>query len=216
MTFSLPLQLRGARDNTAKQDKSSCKGPIDHSFGDGVMSSEDRFIYCPYPHDQLREMEAKLAALENKLKASEEKIEELKMKWKSKVAFTVAADQGGNYGPFDADTTLRYSKKITNNGDAFNMSTGVFTAPVDGVYYFIFFFRAEGKHPSGLILCKNDNPIIKSDDTQASYDPADTGGNAVVLELEKGDEVHMRLPKGNHVWAAERHTTFSGFLVHQM
>lgn len=43
---------------------------------------------------------------------------------KSRVAFTVAADQGGNYGPFDADTTLRYSKKITNNGDAFNMSTG--------------------------------------------------------------------------------------------
>lgn len=86
MTFFLPLQLRGARDNTAKQDKSSCKDPIDHSFRDGVMTSEDRFIYCPYPHDQLQEMEAKLAALEKKLKASEEKIEELKMKCKMKLS----------------------------------------------------------------------------------------------------------------------------------
>ncbi|XP_018543246.1 complement C1q-like protein 2 [Lates calcarifer] len=165
--------------------------------------------------DQLRQMEVKLATLETKLKASEEKIEDQKTKEKPKVAFSVAADEGGNYGPFDADKTMRYNKKITNIGDAYNISTGVFEAPVDGVYYFIFFFRAEGKHPSGLILCKNDNPVIMSDDGQASYDPADTGGNATVLELKKGDEVHMRLPKGNHVWASERHTTFSGFLVSQ-
>ncbi|XP_030286071.1 complement C1q tumor necrosis factor-related protein 3-like [Sparus aurata] len=131
---------------------------------------------------------------------------------KTKVAFSALLEKGGEHGPFNTDVTLAYNKVLTNIGDAYNSSTGVFTAPVAGVYYFTFFYHAGLEHASKLMLFKNSEMIVMTSDQKSRSDPVDTGGNAVVLQLQQADKVYVRMPINNHVWAAD-HTTFSGFLL---
>uniref|UniRef100_A0A671VX85 Complement C1q-like protein 4 n=1 Tax=Sparus aurata TaxID=8175 RepID=A0A671VX85_SPAAU len=132
---------------------------------------------------------------------------------KTKVAFSASMNKGGAYGPFNTDVTLGYNKVYTNIGDAYNSSTGVFTAPVAAVYHFTFFYHAGGHHASKLELFKNSQMIARSSDHQTGSDTADNGGNAVVLQLQQGDRVYVRMPASHHVWAADNSTSFSGFLL---
>ncbi|XP_056225961.1 complement C1q tumor necrosis factor-related protein 3-like [Seriola aureovittata] len=129
------------------------------------------------------------------------------------VVFSVKAEEGGAYGPFNSDRNMMYNTVITNIGDAYDVATGVFTAPTAGVYYFTFFYHAGGHHVARLILHKNKEPVVMTSDHESGSDTADNGGNAVFLKLEKGDKVCVHLPAGCHVWASAGHTTFSGFRV---
>uniref|UniRef100_A0A671VUX3 Complement C1q-like protein 4 n=1 Tax=Sparus aurata TaxID=8175 RepID=A0A671VUX3_SPAAU len=149
-------------------------------------------------------MAEQLIALENRLKELE--------KGKTEVAFGTMLEKGGVHGPFKTDVTLAYNKVLTNIGGAYDSSTGVFTAPVAGVYYFTFFYHAGLEHASKLMLFKNSEMIVMTSDQKSRSDPVDTGGNAVVLQLQQADKVYVRMPINNHVWAAD-HTTFSGFLL---
>ncbi|KAF3697714.1 Collagen alpha-1(X) chain Precursor [Channa argus] len=135
---------------------------------------------------------------------------------KKMVAFTAAINTCGAHGPFNIDTTVIFNSVITNIGEAYNQSTGIFVAPVAGVYYFIFFYHAGGEHASRLSLYKNGNLMVESSDHKTNADGADNGGNAVLLQLNKGDQVYVRLAANYHIWATSAITTFSGFLVSPM
>ncbi|XP_073330702.1 complement C1q-like protein 4 isoform X2 [Pagrus major] len=128
---------------------------------------------------------------------------------KTKVAFSAVLEKGGAYGPFNTDKTLVYNKVFTNIGDAYSSCTGIFTAPVAGVYHFTLFYHAGGNQQSILWLYKNSEMIVRTSDHKSAS--ADNGGNAVVLQLQKGDQVYVRMEANCHVWAAENNTTFSGF-----
>ncbi|XP_049923782.1 complement C1q-like protein 2 [Epinephelus moara] len=158
----------------------------------------------------------KLGAVETRLKDSETQIQELKSKEKTVVVFS-AATGGENtaIGPFDKDTTLVFRTVITNIGNGYNQFTGIFAAPVKGVYYFTFYHHAGGSHIVSLNLIKNNNPVVQTFDHRSSGDTADNGGNAVFLQLQQGDQVYVRLDTNTHVWGNDLVTTFSGFLVNQ-
>uniref|UniRef100_A0A8C9WZM1 Collagen alpha-2(VIII) chain-like n=1 Tax=Sander lucioperca TaxID=283035 RepID=A0A8C9WZM1_SANLU len=162
---------------------------------------------------RLAASETKLAASETRLAASETQIQELKNKERTKVIFSTAAGGVSDIGPFNTDTTLIYRRVITNIGGAYSPSTGIFTAPVAGVYYFTMFYHAGGAHYSGLNLIKNNEDIVKTSDHPSSSDPSDNGGNAAFLQLQPGDTVFVRLATNNFIWGTDYHTTFSGFLV---
>ncbi|KAM9335373.1 complement C1q-like protein 4 [Symphorus nematophorus] len=129
------------------------------------------------------------------------------------VVFSALAEYGGAHGPFNTDKTLIYNTVVTNIGDAYNQSTGVFAAPVTGVYYFTFFYHAGGHQATQLKLMKNSEFIVRTSDHRSGSDTADNGGNAAFLELQEGDQVYVRMTASSHVWAAEHSTSFSGFLV---
>ncbi|XP_028261674.1 C1q-related factor-like [Parambassis ranga] len=159
-------------------------------------------------------MKEKLAATETRLMDSENQILALKNQFTTKVAFTAKTATGGVIGPFNTDTTLVYGAVITNEGNAYNQHTGIFTAPVEGTYYFTFFYHASGLHHwARLFLIKNSEIIVEAADHPSVSDTADNGGNAAFLRLQRGDQVFVRMTANAHVWGSDTTTTFSGSLL---
>ncbi|XP_041646492.1 complement C1q-like protein 4 [Cheilinus undulatus] len=166
---------------------------------------------------KLQESDSRLQESESRLQESEKLCLELKSKEQIKVIFSAAIGGDGRHiGPFDTDTVLIYKTAITNIGNAYNTATGVFTAPVSGVYYFNLFYHAGGEHGVFLILYKNSQMIVSTAGLRTDNDPSDNGGNAVFLQLQPGDQVFVKMRANNYVWGNNYMTTFSGFLVTQM
>nr|XP_020504479.1 caprin-2-like [Labrus bergylta] len=166
---------------------------------------------------KLQNSETKLQNSETRLQNSESQILELKNKERTKVIFSTAVGEGSKHiGPFTTDTTLIYKTVFTNIGNGYNAATGIFTAPVAGVYYFTIFFHAGKEHKASLHLYKNSDAKLSTHDHATETDFADNGGNAGYLHLQQGDQVYVRLFKNSHVWGNGGYTTFSGSLVTQM
>ncbi|XP_074480749.1 cerebellin-2-like [Sebastes fasciatus] len=166
---------------------------------------------------RLTDSETRLADSETRLRDSETKVLELRSKESTKVIFSAATGGGDKgIGPFNTSTILIYRTVISNIGNAYSPSTGIFVAPVAGVYYFTIFYCAVGTHPGNLNLFKSNKPIVAAFDPKSSSDQDDNGGNAVFLQLQQGDQVYVRMAANAWVWGSDYHTTFSGFLVTQM
>uniref|UniRef100_A0A3Q3XDY7 C1q domain-containing protein n=1 Tax=Mola mola TaxID=94237 RepID=A0A3Q3XDY7_MOLML len=155
--------------------------------------------------------------LEVRLRAREQQLEDLRSEHSGdselKVAFSAGLTDSGPVGPFDEETTLIFSKTITNVGRAYNQSAGVFTAPVRGLYFFSFTAADYLKGYMGVYLYRNNQPII------FNLGLNDHGGytsvsNSVALQLEEGDGVRLGLPASYRLYDDSRNfTVFSGFLV---
>uniref|UniRef100_A0A3B5R6Y6 Cerebellin-1-like n=1 Tax=Xiphophorus maculatus TaxID=8083 RepID=A0A3B5R6Y6_XIPMA len=158
-------------------------------------------------------MKAKLETVETKLK---EKSEVLELKKKGKVSFSAATGGSGSIGPFNTDTIIIYRKLIINVGNAYNQHTGIFVAPVPGIYYFTFFYHAGGSQIVSLALMKNSETVVTTSDHQTSHDGADNGGNAALLQLQQGDQVYVQLVENTHIWGGSHGITFSGYLLHKV
>ncbi|XP_067093743.1 complement C1q-like protein 2 isoform X2 [Osmerus mordax] len=169
---------------------------------------------------QVEEMRRDNAALEARLNLSEHHVEELKAEneGRPKVAFYTALTNSGHVGPFNTETPLVYSKVFTNIGNAYSPVTGVFTAPVRGVYYIRFtaLGYSSPRTVAGVTMFKNDLQImhngVYNTDGQHKFVV-----NAVTVELEQGDKIMMRLPSGYGLYDdISNYTTFSGFLLFPM
>ncbi|XP_036375404.1 complement C1q-like protein 2 [Megalops cyprinoides] len=193
-----------------------------------LKASENQVAHLKTENEALREMvteqrselgatKTELGTVEARLKTSESQVEELRREIadRPKVAFSAVLTDAGNVGPFNTDVTLVYAKVITNIGNHYSPATGIFTAPVRGVYYFRFTAFGFGSHLRiGSMLYKNGQRIVYVSDSQGSGEQDDYSSNAAVLQLEVGDQVYMRLPSNNKVYDDTfNHCTFSGFLL---
>ncbi|KAK7168506.1 hypothetical protein R3I93_004730 [Phoxinus phoxinus] len=196
---------------------------------------ENKQVTCPLNIciDLLKELGAlkeKLKATETQLKAldsqqelmsrlanSEAKIEEIKMEnqGRPKVAFSASLGSNGFYGPVNTDSTLVYKRVFINVGDAYNQATGIFTAPVQGVYYFSFFYHCGTDHATGLILYRNGMRQAYTHHNKSNNSP-ENGGNGLTLLLDKWDQIYIVLEKSKWIWDVSNVTVFSGFLIDAM
>uniref|UniRef100_A0A3B4T7Q2 Complement C1q-like protein 2 n=1 Tax=Seriola dumerili TaxID=41447 RepID=A0A3B4T7Q2_SERDU len=133
------------------------------------------------------------------------------------IAFSVSlANFGEIYRGPCTDKTLVFKRILSNTGNAYDQNTGIFTAPVNGLYYFSFSSYGYNTHVVGAILMKNAVRQISTYD-DPSIDGSDSSSNAVVLQLAAGDTVHMELWDNGRVFDnLNGHTTFSGFLLFPM
>ncbi|XP_053180637.1 complement C1q-like protein 2 isoform X6 [Scomber japonicus] len=166
--------------------------------------------------DRLTASESNNAVLETRMNTSENEVEELKRQNadRPKVAFSLGLTDAGRIGPFNTDITLKFSKVFTNFGQAYSPTTGLFTAPVRGVYYFSFNIMDQRKNVwTGVYLYHNDKRLLLNDDYNDEH-ANNRISNSLALQLEKGDLVYMVLPAHRSVFDdANDHTTFNGFLL---
>ncbi|XP_042574584.1 cerebellin-2-like [Cyprinus carpio] len=164
----------------------------------------------------------KIKTMEEKLNALNDEVRELRSKneERAKVAFSasLSASPGIKYfGPHEKAITLVYEYVLTNIGNAYDTNTGIFTAPVKGVYFFNFVVFNPHDIATGVRLLKNGNFVVAASDNPPKQDTEDTTCNSVSLILEQGDQIHLQLIENRRIYTdGLRRNTFSGHLLFTM
>ncbi|KAL1276372.1 hypothetical protein QQF64_035995 [Cirrhinus molitorella] len=144
-------------------------------------------------------------------------VEQLRKENKDRqIAFSASLMQSGHghTGPFTTDITLTYRNVFTNIGNAYNPITGIFTAPLKGAYMFRISIYSFGglSSPSTVSIIKNGEHMVVAHGQQPEN--FINSSNGVVLILEVGDVVYVRLWSGRRIFDNEnKHNTFSGYLL---
>ncbi|XP_062616060.1 uncharacterized protein LOC134277765 [Saccostrea cucullata] len=110
--------------------------------------------------------------------------------------------------------TLVFPRAITNEGNGYNPSNGIFTAPTAGMYVFFVNVQSYGTQHIYVDIVLNGSTKVRAMAYSYSGNPDyyDAGPNLVVLTVQKGDAVWVRHQSGNGYNGAPI-ATFSGFLL---
>ncbi|XP_063045277.1 complement C1q-like protein 4 [Engraulis encrasicolus] len=160
--------------------------------------------------------EAELAVLKTRLAATETQVEHLEKEIKEapKVAFSAALTNSWFIESGDNDLNLVFSRVITNVGESYSSTSGFFTAPVRGVYYFRFTVMDKlSSRYMDIRMHKNGQQLmwLYEYDTDGHETYLSSG---LTLQLEEGDVVNMVLPAGRRLYdSINNHSIFSGFLL---
>ncbi|XP_063054060.1 complement C1q-like protein 2 [Engraulis encrasicolus] len=179
----------------------------------GLLAESRAELRCA--KSKLEDMETRLTASEDRAEGLENTVEELRRTQAERVSFSASllVSAHGHTGPINPPPILVYKHVITNIGNRYNPNTGIFTAPVKGVYNFLAFVHGGGAgHGTGVVLHKNGDPIVSAYAHQRSLSV--NSSNGVSLLLEVGDVVYVKLFRS--AWAfdsSDHHTTFSGYLL---
>nr|QBA18401.1 type 2 C1q domain-containing protein 12 [Littorina littorea] len=155
-------------------------------------------------------------------KAEGKKLNEMTPEWhrfKRQMAMAVGfyADFGSKpYGDVNIATgaTLKFNRVLTNAGNDYNRYTGIFTAPVSGLYSFHLHYMG-GKNNGGTELAIRKGTTILATAYAAgnNKDAQDQGSCTAVAQLVRGDQISVKFYYGiSEVWGSPL-TSFSGFLV---
>ncbi|XP_052004799.1 complement C1q-like protein 2 [Xyrauchen texanus] len=128
-----------------------------------------------------------------------------------KIAFYV-----GLKNPHEGYEVLRFDDVVTNAGNHYDPTTGKFTCQVSGIYYFTYHVLMRGGDGTSMWadLCKNGQVRASAiaQDADQNYDYA---SNSVVLHLDSGDEIYVKLDGGKaHGGNNNKYSTFSGFILY--
>ncbi|KAM6995247.1 complement C1q tumor necrosis factor-related protein 4-like [Tautogolabrus adspersus] len=160
----------------------------------------------------MEEMKAERREMIGRLEASEKELREVKET--PKVAFAASLGGDGLVKTTTGNKDLIYRDVLTNVGGAYNAETGVFKAPIRGVYYIRFTCNGPTDFPRSAVLYKNNFQIQLIAHEQVSGAGSDTASNGATLLLEKGDTLKMVLWQNTQIWDnSNHHSTFSGFLL---
>ncbi|KAL1276510.1 hypothetical protein QQF64_036133 [Cirrhinus molitorella] len=132
------------------------------------------------------------------------------------IAFSASLMQSnsGYIGPFTTEITLIYRNVFTNIGNAYNPITGIFTAPLKGVYMFriSLYYHGSQSTSSAVAIIRNGQLAVMAHAHQAGF--VVNSSNGVVLLLEVGDVVYVRFLANHRIYDNNNnHNTFSGHLL---
>ncbi|TFK07653.1 pendrin [Platysternon megacephalum] len=122
----------------------------------------------------------------------------------------------GLKSPHEGYEVLKFDDVVTNLGNHYEPATGKFSCQVRGIYFFTYHILMRGGDGTSMWadLCKNGQVRASAiaQDADQNYDYA---SNSVVLHLDSGDEVYVKLDGGKaHGGNNNKYSTFSGFLLY--
>ncbi|XP_061568045.1 complement C1q-like protein 3 [Cololabis saira] len=202
----------------------------------GAVENNDKLNACPgsagcrdtdiYPisvkvgalEEKMSNMAEKITFLESRLQNAEKQVLELQsLGGTPQVAFSATLrDTGsGDTGPFTTAIPLQYKKVFSNAGNSYNPSTGIFTAMVDGMYFFRFsMFNNLRSTPNSVVCLKKNSELLTSVWDTSGSDGNDMGSNAAVVPLNVGDQVYVELQANRIIYDDGMHyNSFTGFLL---
>ncbi|NWH43126.1 C1QL4 protein, partial [Fregata magnificens] len=132
--------------------------------------------------------------------------------------------------PHEGYEVLRFDDVVTNVGNYYEPSSGKFTCPLPGIYFFTYHVLMRGgdgtsmwadlmktRPGDGMLGGVPDGraPQVRASaiaqDADQNYDYA---SNSVILHLDAGDEVFIKLDGGKaHGGNNNKYSTFSGFII---
>ncbi|XP_060559294.1 heavy metal-binding protein HIP-like [Ruditapes philippinarum] len=134
------------------------------------------------------------------------------------VAFTMTTPKVGA-----TSGSMSFTTVVTNEGNGFDTSTGKFTCPVSGLYFFslhIIKKRASVDYAGCYIYLNGSSKVRAYIDPQDGANGADIGSygvsTSVYLKLKVGDVVTLENCSGTIPSAVEPWTSFSGYLERQV
>uniref|UniRef100_A0A8C1LFV3 C1q domain-containing protein n=1 Tax=Cyprinus carpio TaxID=7962 RepID=A0A8C1LFV3_CYPCA len=209
-----PPQTDTLRDEASTNSQQDCH----LSFSDIHAALRELTATVTEQKANIRALETRLRNAENTAEQQAVILKELNKKNDDReIAFSAALFQpgkGATVGPFTTEITLTYRNVFTNIGNAYNPTTGIFTAPLKGANMFNFsvYGHWNPSNPSTVSIVKNGEKVVVAHGHQDQY--AVNSSKGVVLILEVGDVVYVRLWSGRKIYDNEHnHITFSGYLL---
>lgn len=108
--------------------------------------------------------------------------------------------------------TLVFPLVITNVGNGYNPSSGIFTAPKAGEYVFFLNVQSYSSQSIFADIVLNGVPKVRTL-AYGSSGNFDSGPNLALLTLQKQDRVWVKYYKGQGYYNEGPLTTFSGFII---
>ncbi|CAB1345456.1 unnamed protein product, partial [Coregonus sp. 'balchen'] len=174
----------------------------------------------PTIHTVMRElgaMEERLGATVRSLEGMRNRLEASERPNRPQVAFSATLGISGTIGPVSNEITLVFRRVLSNIGNAYNPTTGIFTAPVRGLYHFTFTAFDWGWSTTGASLCHNGQRMVSVYDEKEGGS-SESSSNSATFLLQVGEQVYVALwsdgrrisDNGNH------YSSFNGFLLFPM
>ncbi|XP_038609218.1 complement C1q-like protein 4 [Tachyglossus aculeatus] len=118
--------------------------------------------------------------------------------------------------PHEGYEVLRFDDVVTNVGNAYEAASGKFSCPLPGVYFFAYHVLMRGGDGTSMWADLMKNGQVRASaiaqDADQNYDYA---SNSVILHLDVGDEVFIKLDGGKvHGGNTNKYSTFSGFIIY--
>ncbi|TRZ16382.1 hypothetical protein HGM15179_010720 [Zosterops borbonicus] len=122
----------------------------------------------------------------------------------------------GLKNPHEGYEVLKFDDVVTNLGNSYDAASGKFTCAIPGTYFFTYHVLMRGGDGTSMWadLCKNGQVRASAiaQDADQNYDYA---SNSVILHLDAGDEVFIKLDGGKaHGGNNNKYSTFSGFIIY--
>lgn len=122
------------------------------------------------------------------------------------------------YGPFSFNNIVTYKHVFLNKGGAYNVNTGIFTAPISGVYSIALTIYSDAGSPGNMLAAcatlQVNGQVVAGAKELNTMDQEDSATIAVALQLKAGDKVAVNLTKGCFLCDDSNYNTFSAFLLY--
>ncbi|XP_052087390.1 complement C1q-like protein 3 [Mytilus californianus] len=106
-----------------------------------------------------------------------------------------------------------YDTVTTNIGGGYDKSTGVFTASVEGLYYFTWTVLTQAGKTFYTHLILNDTVVAKNHAGASGMSTYMPSSQRAVLQMKKNDKVSIRIHNGGSFMHGGQWSTFSGFKI---